>query len=296
MVRDTFSAFHPLVNLLYFTAVIGFSMFFMHPVFLAVSLVNAVLYSVFLGGKKAVRTGLLYLLPMAFIAALLNPMFNHQGVTILTYLPNGNPLTFESVVYGIAAAAMLITVIAWFCCWSAVMTSDKFIYLFGRIIPALSLILSMALRFIPLFRKQIKIISNAQKCIGYDTGSSIWRKIKHSTKILSILVTWSLENAIETADSMKHRGYGLPGRTAFSIFRFEQRDKYAITYILACTVFVIVGTAAGAYHFRYFPSIRGQWTGSYTIAMFIVYLALCALPLTVNLKEAIIWKRIQSKI
>jgi energy-coupling factor transport system permease protein len=31
---------------------------------------------------------------------------------------------------------MLISVITWFNCYSAVMTSDKFVYLFGRIIPA----------------------------------------------------------------------------------------------------------------------------------------------------------------
>lgn len=51
------------------------------------------------------------------------------------------------------------------------------------------------------------------------------KRAKHGIKIMSILVTWALENAIDTADSMKDRGYGLPGRTAFSIYRFDRRDK-----------------------------------------------------------------------
>jgi energy-coupling factor transport system permease protein len=236
------------------------------------------------------------MLPLLIITALLNPLFNHAGGTILTYLPSGNPLTLESTMYGIAAALMLITVIAWFSCFNEVMTSDKFVYLFGRIIPGLSLILSMALRFVPRFKAQIKIISNAQKCVGRDiSNGNILRKIKHGVKILSILVTWALENAIETADSMKGRGYGLPGRTAFSIFRFDRRDGYALLYILACAAIVIAGTTTDAYRFRYFPTIRFYWSGFSTALVFIAYLALGALPIAANKKEEVVWNRIKAK-
>lgn len=309
--KDVFSGFHPAVNMLYFTAVIGFAMFFTHPVCLAVSLLCATAYSIYLNGKRAIRFNLAYMLPMLIIAALLNPAFNHQGATILSYLPSGNPLTLESVLYGAAAAVMLITVISWFSCFNTVMTSDKFIWLFGRIIPALSLILSMALRFVPRFRAQIKVISNAQKCVGRDISSvkalrrtklgirvisarGIFRKIRFGIKTLSILVTWALENAIETADSMKGRGYGLPGRTAFSIFRFDKRDVFALIYILACSATVLTANMTGVYYFRYFPTIRGDWTGT-AILVFIVYLALAAFPLAANIREEIIWKRIAEK-
>ena len=294
--RDAFSGFHPFVNLLYFVAVIGFAMFFTHPVCLALSLFCAFTYSVYLNGRKAVRFGLVFMLPMLLVTALLNPIFNHQGGTILAYLPNGNPLTFESILYGVAAATMLVTVISWFSCFNAVMTSDKFVYLFGRIIPALSLILSMALRFVPRFRTQLSVISNAQRCVGRDvTSGNILQKAKHGIKILSIMVTWALENAIETADSMKGRGYGLPGRTAFSIFRFDKRDVYAMLFILTCAAIVIAGAATGAYHFRYFPTVRGEWGGAGTVLVFAAYFALGAFPLIINVKEDIFWKYIVSK-
>ena len=96
---------------------------------------------------------------MMVVAALVNPAFNHEGATILTYLPSGNPLTLESILYGAAAAAMLAAVVTWFSCYTAVMTSDKFVYLFGRIIPALSLVLSMTLRFVPKFQAQLQVVS-----------------------------------------------------------------------------------------------------------------------------------------
>jgi len=298
MIRpDTFAGFHPVVNLLYFVAVIGFAMFFLHPVCLAISLVCAFSYALYLNGKKALRLALIIMLPMLVFTAVLNPLFNHQGGTILAYLPNGNPITMESALYGIAAATMLVTVIAWFSCFNAVMTSDKIVYLFGRAIPALSLILAMSLRFVPRFRAQIKVVSNAQKCIGRDVSKgNIFQKARNGVKILSIMVTWALENAIETADSMKARGYGLPGRSAFSIFRFDKRDAMGLGYILTCAAAVITGAALGAYRFRFFPTILGEWTGFWTVAVFAAYFALAAFPIIVNISEAITWKRIESRI
>ena len=294
---DTFSGFHPLVNLVYFVAVIGFAMFFMHPVCLVISLFCAFSYALYLNGKKAIRFALIIMLPMLIFTAALNPLFNHQGATILAYLPNGNPITLESTLYGMAAATMLITVIAWFSCFNKVMTGDKIVYLFGRAIPALSLILAMSLRFVPRFRAQIKIVSNAQKCIGRDvTKGRVLQKARHGIKILSIMVTWALENAIDTADSMKARGYGLPGRTAFSIFRFDRRDALGLVYILACAAAVIVGAVTGAYRFRYFPTILGEWSGLWTVIVFVAYFALAAFPIIVNIREAIIWKRLESRI
>lgn len=87
----------------------------------------------------------------------------------------------------------------------------------------------MALRFVPRFAAQLKIISNAQKCVGRDISQgNLLTRAKNGLKILSILITWALENAVDTADSMRCRGYGLPGRTAFSNFRLDSRDKASL--------------------------------------------------------------------
>ena len=51
---NEFKTYHPIVNFTYFVFVIGFSMFFMHPVCLSVSLACGFTYSVLLKGKKAV--------------------------------------------------------------------------------------------------------------------------------------------------------------------------------------------------------------------------------------------------
>lgn len=293
--RDAFSSCHPIVNFLYFGLVLLFSMCFTHPICLGVSLVAALTYGVSLRGCKAVGGSLAFLLPMMLLAALVNPAFNHEGMTILTYLPSGNPLTLESVTFGVAAAVMLAAVILWFTCYTEVMTSDKFVYLFGRVIPALSLVLSMTLRFVPKFKAQLHVVSEAQRCVGRDVSNgSVLQRIKHAVTILSIMVTWSLENAIETADSMKSRGYGLPGRTAFSIYRFDGRDRAVLAWLVFCGVYISSGWIAGGVQFRYYPTMRGVELTAFPVSFMLVYLALCLTPVIVNAKEDRTWKRIRS--
>ena len=294
--RDTFSSYHPTINFLYFALVLVFTMFFMHPVSLVISLAASLSYAIDLNGRKAARSSLLYLLPMMLTAALINPAFNHEGMTILTYLPSGNPLTLESILYGAAAAMMLAAVITWFSCYTAVMTSDKFVYLFGRIIPALSLVLSMTLRFVPKFKAQLHVVSGAQRCVGRDVSNgSVLQRLRNAVTILSILVTWALENAIETADSMKSRGYGLPGRTAFSIYRFDDRDKAALAWLGFCGFYIFAGWLAGGMDWRYYPSIRGAAITPLTISFQLVYLALCLTPVVVNWREDRKWKKLEKE-
>ncbi len=292
-----FKTYHPVVNFIYFVFVIGFSMFFMHPACLAISLLCGFFYSVLLKGRSAVKTNLLYMLPIMLAAALINPAFNHEGITILGYLPGGNPLTLESILYGVSAAVMIVSVICWFSCYNEIMTSDKFIYLFGKALPSLSLVLSMTLRFVPKFAAQLQVVSNAQKCIGRDAScGSIIKRAKHGLSILSVMVTWALENAVETADSMRARGYGLPGRTAFSIFTFDKRDKRMLSAIFFLGIYSLSGSLAGGMYFRYFPAVKGADPSFFGISVFVSYFALCILPVTVEFWEARKWKALKSKI
>ncbi len=294
---NEFKNYHPVVNFTYFVFVIGFSMFFMHPICLGISLVCGFIYSCILKGKGAVKANLLYMVPMALLMALINPAFNHEGITIIRYLPSGNPLTLESIIYGISSAVMIISVICWFSCYNKIMTSDKFIYLFGKIIPALSLIFSMTLRFVPKFSSQLKVVTNAQRCMGRDVSEgSIIKRAKNGLNILSVMTTWSLENAIETADSMKSRGYGTPGRTAFSIFTFDKRDKNALLVILFLGLYTLIGNIMGGVYFAYFPQMKSADFSVFGISIYVAYLLLCIYPVIIEIREVIRWKAIKSRI
>ena len=294
---NEFKTYHPIVNFIYFVFVIGFSMFFMHPICLAISLICAFTYLVMIGGKGKIKFNLIYILPMIIGMALVNPAFNHGGVTILGYLPSGNPLTLESITYGLAAGIMLASVICWFACYNQIMTSDKFIYLFGRIIPAMSLIISMILRFVPRFASQLKVVANAQRGIGRDmSNGSIIKRAKSGLNILSIMITWSLENALETADSMKSRGYGLPGRTAFSIYRFDNRDKKALIVILCLGIYILIGSIMGGMYFSFIPRMISVEFSIFSLSMFVAYLGLCICPIVIEIWEVRKWNVLRSRM
>lgn len=292
-----FCKFHPIVNLIYFVLVIGFSCVFLHPLCVCLSLACGFVYSVMLKGRKAIKTNLLYMLPVLIVTMLINPAFNHEGVTILMYLPSGNPLTAESVAYGACSALMLVGVILHFSCFNEVMTSDKIIYIFGKILPSISLIISMTLRFVPKFSKQLKAVSDAQRCMGrVGTEGKLIDRIKNGLDILSIMTTWALENAAETADSMKSRGYGIEGRSAFSIYTFDKRDKKALFVISVLGIFTLFGCIAGEMSISFFPYIKTARASLFGMSVFLSFALLCMCPIIIEIWEVIKWKALRSKI
>lgn len=291
---DEFSGFHPIVNFIYFALIIGFSMVFMHPVMLFISLITGITYHGVLKGKKSLLFFAKFCLPLFFLTMIINPAFNHQGTIILLYFPNGNPLTFESLIYGLAAASMLTAVLLWFACFTEVMSSDKFIYLFGKIIPVMSLVLSMTLRFIPLFKKKIDEIRDAQRSLKKEAvNESVFNKLKNAISVFSIGVSWALEHSIDVSDSMKARGYGLKGRTAFSIYEFKRRDRDALAIMFLLGLLVVSNALMGNLTWRYFPSIRGKYLGVYQTLAYTAYFVLCLIPTIIDKAEEHRWKSLR---
>ncbi len=285
-----FKNYHPLVNFIYFLAVVAFAMIIMHPAYITVSLGCSFIYSVLLKGRRAIWFNLLVVLPVILFLGAVNPLFNHEGVTILGYLPTGKPLTLESVLYGLCAGAVLGSVICWFSCYNEIMTSDKFVYLFGRIMPSLSLLFSMSLRFVPRFKHQFRQVALAQKSMGCNIfEGSIIKRMKSGISILSVMVTWSLENAVETADSMKSRGYGLPGRSAFSVFKWSGRDSVATLFlgIFICVIFI--GVAYGLMEVQYFPFISLAAPTVFSAIVLLCYGLLCIMPVVLEIWEGRRW-------
>lgn len=293
--RDALSGCHPLVSAVYFALVLGFSLTLMHPVCLAASLAGAMSYTATLGGGRALRRTARYALPAALLAAALNPLLSHRGMTILCYLPSGNPLTLESIAYGAAAAALLAATLLWFGCLTAVMTSDKLMWLMGRAAPALGLVLSMTLRWVPRFGVQLRAVAEARRGLDGDgQPRRLTRRIRSGAAVLSALITWTLENALDTADSMRSRGYGLPGRTAFSIYRLDSRDRGVLTWLGFCGLYLLAGCLAGGLDWRYYPTLRGGAVTPLDISFFAIDLALCLTPVFLNRQEALAWRRTKS--
>lgn len=310
-----FKGYHPLVNVLFFISIIAFGMLLRHPVYLVISFISSTAYYLKLSGKDGRKTVFRFLLPMLLFVVIINSFFNHYGVTTLFILPSGNNFTFEALVMGIVSGITVVSVIQWFFCCNEVVTEDKFMHIFGRILPKGALVVSMILRFVPLYRRRYKEISQARKCIGLNGTDSFICKMKNTFKNIGILVSWSFENAIETADSMKARGYGLKGRTYYSRFQWQAGDTLALILLVLFDALIIFGLVSNSAYCIYNPyviinqpseigttyiinelNLTINPFGFLSIISLIAFTLLCFLPLTIDLKEDIKWHRLQSKI
>lgn len=288
-----FDTLHPWVSFIFFAVCIVFSMVSSSPVMLAVSFASALVLLCVLSGVKALRY-LLFSVPAIIAAAAVNTAFNHEGATVLLYI-NGNPITLESVIYGAVSGTVLMTVIIWFACFSRIMTSEKIMFLFAKVSPSLSLLFSMILRFVPQVTAKARQINEAQR-LSYGTPAGLYGRIKRGLTVIYALLLRSFEDAADTADSMKCRGYGLPGRTAFSRFRFTLLDGAVLAVMLVLTAAAAAAAGTGTVRSAYFPLFSGIKTGPYAVITYTLYAALLNIPAALCLTEEIKWSYLKSRI
>lgn len=292
---NAFSKLHPSVLMIYFIAVLSVGMFVTNPVIELVSLAGSILFCATFTGAREKKNDLKFYLPLMLLVAITNPLFSHNGVTPIFFM-NGNPVTVEAVFYGCYIAVMLVSVMLWCKAYSFVMTSDKFIYLFGRILPQLSLVLSMALRYVPMLKRQAKKVIRTQKAMGLYTSESHFDRLRSGIRVISVLIGWSLENAVETGKSMRARGYGLKGHTNYSDFRFMKSDLVLLLICVMLWAVTLAGTASGKLDFYYYPEITEIPAGIYSIVCYGAYGCLALLPFILEAEEMIRWKYYRSKI
>ena len=284
-----FKEYHPWVNLIFFIFAIGVTMLSNDPIFVGVTLVFAWAYSILLKGKAALKYNLLLTVPIMVIMTLINAVFVHNGATILFYISDLR-ITLEAVLFGMVSALILCSVVIWFSCFSEIMTSDKLIFIFGKARPVLGLTFSMIFRFIPLLRERFKEIRMGQSAMGRDGDRSFVGRIRQFVKEISILISWSLESSIETADSMEARGYGLKGRTSFNLFRFDSRDRMMMTVIVILGIIVSVACIMGRTDIYYYPVITFKSLDLFRSAALTAYVLLLGIPIYTDLTAVKRWR------
>lgn len=278
-----FESFHPAINLIYFISTFASAIAFKQPVFLAISYLGAFVYSIKRNGRKAVIFNLC-LIPLLILFALYYASYHHFGVTVMRQNSIGNNMTVESALYGLTLGLVMAAAVMWLSCVFSIFTADKVVYLFGRVSPKLSLFLSIVLRMIPRLKAQAKKISTARKAIGRGIQQgNFFRRILNGICILSMLITWLLESMATISDSMGSRGHGLKGRTAFSIYRFDNRDRSLVICLFGCLTLVLMGYLLEQTGIRYDPRIIMNPITPMSCVFYFGYALLCLLPLGLEL-------------
>ena len=294
--RDAFSDCHPMINFLFYIATIGLGMCFTHPLFLCCSLVLSVAY--FQTVKKGALKYLLGMSGLFLMISFVNPLISPYGDTVLFTYFHDRPYTYEALYYGFSMAAMFVSIITWFATYNEVMTSDKFLYCFGRLAPSVSMILTMVLRLVPSFQKKTEQIAGARKCIGMSVENGTkTEKIEHGLTIVSALTSWALEGGVIMADSMRSRGFGCGKRTSFSIYRMKKSDINLLILMVILIFTIILCAVRGGMDAVYFPRTQiVDLDNIWTILGIICYFIFLSIPTALHLLEEITWHILKSKI
>lgn len=286
-----FEKCHPAVNFIYFAGVIAGTIAFQHPIFLVISFLCAFLYSIKRNGWKALVFNLV-LLPLIVAFALYYSSYHHFGITVLEQNMIGNNMTLESLVYGFVLGAVVAGVLMWFSCVFSVFTTDKVVYLFGKVSPRLSLFLAIVLRMIPRIKKEAKKINTAQKGIGRGVSQgNFFQRLKNCIRIFSMLITWTIESLTTASESMRSRGSSLRGRKAFSIYRFDDRDRAYVVGMFLCLTLTAMAVILRQTNIFYDPKIIMTPITAMSFLFYAGYGAFCLMPLGLELwTEYRFWK------
>ena len=278
-----FEKCHPAVNFIYFTTVIAGMIVFQHPIFLLISFVCAFIYSIKRNGWKALIFNAV-LLPCVAAFALYYSSYTHFGVTVLQQNVIGNNMTLESLVYGFVLGIVVAGVLIWFSCVHSVFTTDKVVYLFGKVSPRLSLFLAIILRMVPRIKKEAKQINTAQQGIGRGANQgNLWQRIRNCIRIFSMLITWTIDSLTTASESMRSRGSTLRGRKAFSIYRFDNRDRTYVVGNFACLTVIFMAVMLKQTDIIYDPRIIMTPVTTMSYVFYTGYAVFCLMPLGLEL-------------
>ena len=342
------TSIHPAVYLLYYFIMVLFAFIFSDPYFVLTFLLLILVLIALQGISSELKNIMKLFIPLSILIMILNPLLNRTGAHKI-YLWSNFFITYEAIAYGILMSLALLIVILVFSSYNRSVSYQEMLYIFSKKLPIISMIIVMALRFIPLINSraiEVQKLNNLKNNgmefdenengfdsdddlknnaydlnggnshdesnkidldelnsnINTDYDSKLINKLKSNKrmaaiikeaktlgKIMGITVSWSLEESMFTAKSMKARGYNATERTSYLSYKFGNADYAFIAIIIVTVSIIMVGLLQGVGMINIYPSIDFRFSdlpfNIYYLA-FIVFL----LPLIyLEIKERILW-------
>ena len=329
---DEFSRYHPVVNLIFYLLVLGTTMFQMSVGLVFISLFSSVVYYFML--KKT--EGLKYcavVVGIIIVSAIINPLFSHKGGTLLFYLFTGNPVTLESIIYGLISAIIIGAMLLWFSTFNQVMGVERILGAIGKVLPNVSLLITMIMRFIPQYTRHQRKVSMVNKVNkrNYDEKINLLNREKtEKENVIEAHIGQKKKNYIEACKKQKKKN-GIDkiidsikeGSRTFSItttwalensiytadsmkargFGTGRRTNYS-NYKFQKRDYLLMGWLVILWLVVVFSLEREKvYTYYYpfiqvknNMVVYLMYGLLCLTPVLINVKEEIRWLILKSRI
>jgi energy-coupling factor transport system permease protein len=222
---------------------------------------------------------------MLALVCVANPLFSASGSTLLLRL---GPMAVyaESVAYGATMGAMLVAVLLWFEVGARLLPQDRLMSLLGGAMPTVTLMVSMTARLVPQLVRRAQTVRASEACIVAPgtQGSAV----RGRTRLVGVLLGWSLENSLERADAMRARGWAASARrTSYRQHELGGSDVVALVALSVALLCCALLAGVACSQWRFYPTMPRlvAWWG------YLPILAVALLPAILCAREAIAWRR-----
>ncbi|WP_053367527.1 energy-coupling factor transporter transmembrane component T [Bacillus sp. FJAT-27245] len=280
---------HPLTAFGYYAGALAMLLMFQHPVFLFAGFILLLLVNFVQDRCRNLRRWLFFILTSGLLLFAVNPLFNERGRHIL-FEWGSHRITLEAVILGGMASLSVMGIIALFVSYNEIMALNKLLFLFSKTMPQFAVLLMLTLRFIPLMRVRLGEIAAVQASKGITVASGTVReRAKNGMLYIQALLVFSLEEAIQTADSMKARGYGTGRRSAYHYFRFRRQDWLSFCVLVSAFCFAVYGRIKGWGMLAVYPIMEGAGLSGAETGLLAAVICFVGFPAIIELKGAFRW-------
>lgn len=284
-----FERFHPLLTFIYYAGALALFILMLHPLFLLVAFLLIIFTHIWEDRGRALRRWFFFMLTSGLVIFLLNPVFNERGRHVL-FVIYQHRFTIEAFTYGMMSALSIMGIIALFVSYNEVMTPNKIQFLFSKFLPQFAVLLMLTLRFIPLMKRRAEEMVAIQASKGISAlHGRLADRLKTGMLYIQVLLVFSLEEAIQTADSMKTRGYGQGKRSVYEHFSFKKKDWFAGVFLVGLFIGLAYGRYLGFGYLQVYPLLE-SWHLTLTdgFLLFLEFLYM-GFPLIVNIGGSVRW-------
>ena len=335
---------HPGILIVYYLILALSAFLFSNPYYM-ITFIVLMLFLIYLQGVRSELVNVMKIfIPLGALIIIINPLFIYEGAHRI-YLWGSYFITLEALVYGFLMAGTFLIVLLTLSSYNKAVSYQEMLYILSKKLPVISMVLVMALRFIPLLNsraveieKLFKLenreylnsedalesssenenliqgdeelnldlkngegiesrqadIKSDSKIINKVASSKRGRKLIENARnvgnIMGVTVSWSLEEAMFTAKSMKARGYNATQRSSYLSFHLKKADYCFIAFLIIVLAILAVGLTQGYGYINVYPSLDFSF---HDLPLNIYYLAfvLLLMPLIyLELKEVWIWR------
>jgi energy-coupling factor transport system permease protein len=224
------------------------------------------------GVGRELRRAALLAFPLAIVIALINPLVNQSGLTVIARLGDlpilgHTDITLEATAYGAILGVRAMILILCGALYTAAVDPDEVLRLFRRVSFHSALTATLATRLVPVLVRDSKRFADAQRCRPGTPPSRL--------RLVRAASSGVLDRALDVAAALEVRGYGAARRPPRSRRPWSRHDLAFLASAFAIAATSIAARIAGLVPVRAFPS----WHAPVNAGVIIVAAALlvCAL-------------------